>query len=274
MRKTLLAGLLFSILSNPVYPQKRTTLVGDAWVGVVVSTNEATREIKLSHPDKNKSETFVGVLKEGYKVTLKDGSLYELKVSEIRLGERVRVFYKTQTQASGGQKVKVQSIHRLDFLGADEYTILRDRLALSPFVPVVLAESARMPAAHPLKIYVSIEQPHVKERFVNWVSNWNKEQAAKYGPLEIVPQREQSDISLVVFWGSDETVVLFPLQLYDRSGNTHNLFQAIAYLTTHDDEGLKVLWLKRLMMSKDKPAAPEGQIEKEIEKRLKARAKK
>lgn len=274
MRKTLLAVLLVSILSNPVFPQKRTTIIGDAWVGVVVSTNDATREITLTHSDKNKTETFVGILKEGYKVTMKDGSLYELKTSDIKLGERVRVFYKTKTQESGGQKVKVQSIHRIDFLGPDEYTILRDRLALPPSIPVLLAESGKLPATAPLKIYVSIEPPHVQERFVNWVSNWNKEQAPKYGPLEIVPQREESDISLVVFWGSDETVVLFPLELYDRSGNPHKLFQATAYLTATDDEGLKVLWLKRLLMPKDKPAAPEGQIEKEIEKRLKARAKK
>jgi hypothetical protein len=132
MRKILLAGVLVSLLSSSVCPQKRTTIIGDSWVGMVVSTNDATREIRLSHPDKNKTETFVGILKEGYKVTLKDGSLYELKVSEIRLGERVRVFYKTQTQESGGQKVKVHSIHRLDFLGSDEYTILRERLALPP----------------------------------------------------------------------------------------------------------------------------------------------
>jgi hypothetical protein len=274
MRKTLLAALLVSILSNSVCPQKRSTIVGDAWVGVVVSTNDASREITLSHPDKNKTETFVGILKEGYKVTLKDGSLYELKVSEIRIGERVRVFYKTQTQESGGQKVKVKSIHRLDFLGADEYTILRDKLALPPSIPVVLAESGRLPATRPLKIYLSIEQPYVKDRFVNWVGQWNKEQSAKYGPLEIVSDPAQSDLSLVVFWGSDETVILFPLMLSDQSGTTHTLFQATAYLTTKDDEGLKVLWLKRLALSKQKPKAQEGQIEKEIARRLKATAKK
>jgi hypothetical protein len=138
----------------------------------------------------------------------------------------------------------------------------------------VLAESGKLPATIPLKIHVSIEQPYVKDRFFNWVSQWNKEQSAKYGPLEILPDPAQSDISLVVFWGSDETVILFSLALSDRTGDTHSFSPATAYLTTRDDEGLKVLWLKHLLLSKGKPEAPEGQIEKEIERRLKARAKK
>jgi hypothetical protein len=274
MRKILLAGLLVSLLPNSVCPQKRNTIIGDSWVGIVVSTNDATREIRLSHPDKTKTETFLGILKEGYKVTLKDGSLYELKVSEIILGERVRVFYKTQTQESGGRKVKVQSIHRLDFLGSDKYTLLRERLALPPSIPVVLAKSGKLPTTNPLKIYVSIEQSYIKERFVNWVSQWNKEQSAKYGPLEILADPAQADISLIVFWGSDETVILFPLTLFDGGRPIHSFFPATAYLTTRDDQGLKVLWEQLLMLSKEKPEAPEGRIEKEIERRLKARAKK
>ena len=47
--------------------------MGDVWRGVVESSDEATREIKLVNPDK-KPETFVGVLEEGYQVKLKDGT--------------------------------------------------------------------------------------------------------------------------------------------------------------------------------------------------------
>lgn len=48
-------------------------------------------------------------------------------------------------------------------------------------MPVVLAESDKLPATDPLRIYFSIKQPNVKKRFVKWVDQWNKEQGEKYG---------------------------------------------------------------------------------------------
>jgi hypothetical protein len=53
--------------------QKVKTVMGDAWNGVVESADEATREIKIVNPNK-KTETFVGVLKDGYKARLQDGT--------------------------------------------------------------------------------------------------------------------------------------------------------------------------------------------------------
>jgi hypothetical protein len=251
------------------------TILGDAWTGKVISTSDATREITLRHPDDNKTEIFVGILEEGYKVKMKDGSLRELKVSEMTPGMRVRVFYKTKQQDFGGRKMKIHSIHRVDFLGRDEYTRLREALRLEPSVPVILAESGKLPMSNPLKVFLAIEPPHVKDRFIEWVSRWNKEQAAKYGSIELVPDPAQSDISVVVYWGADETIMLLPAMIYDeRSGRTRDVFAATAHLVTKEAEGLKVLWQKSLMLSSEKLEGSGGLIEKEIEKRMKARLKK
>jgi hypothetical protein len=275
MRRIVLAGLIVSLLANFAFAQKRMTVLGDAWTGEVVSTNEATNEITLRHPDKSKTETFVGILEEGYKVKLKDGSLRELKVSEMTPGMRVRVFYKTKQQDVGGQKMKVHSIYRVDFLGIDKYTRLREALKVEPAIPVILAESGKLTTASPLKIYLAIEQPHVKEGFIEWVSRWNTEQATKYGTIELVPDPAQSDISLVVYWGADETIMLLPAMIYDeRNGRTRDFFPATAHIVTREGEGLKVLWQKFMMLSREKLEGSVMLIGKEIEKGMKARLKK
>jgi hypothetical protein len=54
--------------------QKATTVFGETVKGVVVTANEATREITLAYPDKDTTQTFVGVLESGYKQKLKDGT--------------------------------------------------------------------------------------------------------------------------------------------------------------------------------------------------------
>jgi hypothetical protein len=275
MRRILLAGLIVSFIANLVCAQKRTTIFSDAWTGVVVATSDATHEITLRHPDKSKAETFVGILEDGYKVKMKDGSLRELKVSEITLGTRLRVLYKTKQLDVSGKKVKVHSIHRVDFLGIDEYTKLREALKQEPSIPVILAESTKLPTTHPLKVYLAIEQPYVKDNLITWMNRWNKEQAAKYGSIELAPDPAQADIALVVYWGKDETVDLPPAMIYDeRRGETRDFFPATAHLVTKEDEGLKVLWQKFLLLSNEKSEGSAWQIEKEIEKRMKARLKK
>ena len=270
--KILLLSLTVSVLASLASAQKSTTILGDAWTGEVVTANEATREITLSHPDKNKTETFVGLLEEGYKLKMKDGSQRELRVSEITPGTRIRVFYKTKQQDLGGQKMKVRSIYRVDFLGKDEYTRLREALKLEPSIPVILAESNKLPTTNPLKFYLAVEQPHIKGRLVQWVSHWNKEQAAKYGSLELVSDPGSSDISLVVYWGRDETVLPLPIMIHDqRDDRTLDLFPATAHLVTKESEGLKVLWQKFMVLSREKLGGSAVLIEKEIEKRIKAR---
>jgi hypothetical protein len=102
--------------------QKATTVFGETVKGVVVTANEATREITLAYPDKDTTQTFVGVLESGYKQKLKDGTFRELAISEFKPGLRLRVFFKQKTEMVSGQKVKVAIINRIDFLGRDEYT--------------------------------------------------------------------------------------------------------------------------------------------------------
>ncbi|HEX8491526.1 MAG TPA: hypothetical protein VF658_01675 [Pyrinomonadaceae bacterium] len=280
MRRILLAGLVVSLLASFARAQKSMTILGDAWTGKVVATSDTTREIVIRAYDKDKTETFVGILEEGYKVKMKDGSQRELKVSEITPGMRIRVFYKTKQQDAGGQKTKVRSIYRVDFLGKDEYTKLREALNLEPSIPVIVANSRKLPTINPLKLYLSIEEPHIKDSLVEWVSEWNKEQAAKYGSLEIVPDPAQSDISLVVYWGADEMVAGLPLEFIDRSGRRRELLPATAHLTTKEGEGLEIIWQKLTWLSPEKIKKSESSvrstvgIEKEMEKRLKSRAKK
>jgi hypothetical protein len=44
---------------------------------------------------------------------LKDGSLHELKPSEIAPGTRLTVYYKTETKHVDGKKVKINTIFQL-----------------------------------------------------------------------------------------------------------------------------------------------------------------
>jgi len=252
-----------------VHAQKRTTILGDAWRGVVESTNEATREITIVNPDK-KTEKFVGVLKDGYQVTLKDGTSRELKVSELKPGLNVRVFYKSKTIDVAGRDTKVQLIHRIDFLGRDDYTRLREHLKVQPSIPVDVVEKSNLPTADPLKIYMSLEPQLLGTAMVPWMHKWNHEQSAKYGKVEFVEDPAQADVSLVVIWGSDDPVALvaFPF-----TNNDVEVAQATVYLTSKDDKGVHVLFLRRVLIDAREPQHSAPFLTKELEKRLKARAK-
>jgi hypothetical protein len=61
MKYALLTLLSILLFTSVVCAQKKSTVIGDAWVGIVESATEATREIKLVNPDK-KTESFVGYL--------------------------------------------------------------------------------------------------------------------------------------------------------------------------------------------------------------------
>jgi len=275
MSRILLFALLVLLLTNAGYAQKRTTVFGDTWTGEVVATNEATREITIKHTDKTKSETFSGILEVGYKVKMKDGTLREVNVSEIPPGTRIRVFYKTKQQDIGGQNVRVNNIYRVNFLGIDEYTRLRDALNLEPSIPVILAESSNLPTINPLKIYLAIVPPYVKDSVVEWVNRWNKKEAAKYGSIELFSDPAGADIALVVYWGQDETVVFAPILDYDQRGNVLNpFFPATAHVVAKEADGLKVLWQRFVFLSPKNLGNYNGLLEREIEKRMKARLKK
>jgi hypothetical protein len=92
---------------------------GDTWVGGVSATDDAKREITLIYTGKKKTESFVGVLQEGYKAKLKDGSLAELKVSMIPIGRRLRVYYMAKDRKVNGRKEKFYEIFQIDFLPSE-----------------------------------------------------------------------------------------------------------------------------------------------------------
>jgi len=87
---------------------------GDTWTGEVVSTDDTTREITLTYTNKNKSETFTGILIENYQVKTKDGSMKELKPSGIPKGAHITVFYQAKTKKAGGNKVKYYEIFQIN----------------------------------------------------------------------------------------------------------------------------------------------------------------
>jgi len=273
MRATFLIVLVLTCVPVAL-AQKVSTVFGETVKGVVVTANEATREITLAYPDKDKTQTFVGVLESGYKQKLRDGTFRELAISELKPGLRVRVFYKQKTQMVNGRKVKVATINRIDFLGRDEYTRLREILDLPPSFPVTRVESATLPAGDPLKIYLSLAAPEIEKRFLRWVKQWNAYDGRKYGRVEVVSDRAQADMSAVFFWGMDEMFdfVSFPMGL--QGYGLHEMSPGTAQLVTKDAAGLKILWLKLVFETPEKAEELQGLMEKELEKRLKARARK
>jgi hypothetical protein len=275
MKRALLASLAILSLASIIYSQKRSTILGNAFQGVVMSSNETMREITVTYTDKdkNKTETFVGVLKQGYQVKLRDGTQRELQMSEIKPGLRIRVFYKETSEYVAGRKVKIATINRVQFLGRDEYTTLREALGVAPSFPVTLTPTDKLPAAKPLKLFIAIHEPYIKERMIKWVSQWNTQQGAKYGEIEIVTDLAQSDVAAAFFWGTDESVVLLPLTMFDSFRNDLTIYQATLHLVTRDDAGVKVLWPKKTFESRRELEGVQGQIERELEKRMKARGK-
>jgi hypothetical protein len=90
---------------------------GDTWTGSVTATDDATRSITLTFTTKNKTETFTGALKDPCcKVKMADGTMKDLKVSEISIGRRMIVYYIPSTTKVEGKKTTVNEIFKVDFL--------------------------------------------------------------------------------------------------------------------------------------------------------------
>lgn len=271
MKRILTFSFVTLILCNLAFAQKKTTILGDAWTGEVVAADDSSREITIKYEQKGKTETFTGVLVEGYKVDLRKGGSRELNFSAIPVGERVRVFSKTKEQDMGGRKVKINRIWRIDFLGKDEFFRLRAALNLGPATPATLMESASLPTANPLKIYLAIENDEVRDRFIDWVSNWNKEQGANYGSLEIISDLAEADVSLVVLKGADN-LVMTPFMI-DAEERVQSFPPITVFLVSQKNNGLEVLW-KQVLLTNPDAQAEKSRIEKEIERRMKERLKK
>src|SRR5688572_23735091 len=114
LRRTLAIRVVCVLLIGApcAYAQKAKTIMGDSWKGVVESSDEATREPGL----------------------------------------RVRLFYKSKTQAVAGQRTKVNVVNRVQFLGRDEYPRMRETLKVEPSIPIVDAKSRDLPSTDPFKL--------------------------------------------------------------------------------------------------------------------------
>ena len=257
MMRILLAALILSLLVISVCAQKVKTVVGDAWTGEVVATDDNTREITIKFDDKGKPETFVGVLIDGYKVKINDDSSRELKVSELPIGERIRVFARTKERTVGGQKTKINLIFSIDVVGKDEFTRLRAQLKMSPSMQVILSESKDLPRGNPLKLYLAIDDDQVSKSIDKWVQQWNRSDGAKYGWIELVSDMAEADVYLARHRGSRAIVEVMPT--------------ATVYLVIPKSDGLEVVWRQAMVIDPDQGFSPLTQ--KEFAKRMKARSK-
>lgn len=270
--KKVLALISVLLLANGVVAQKKSGLMGDMWTGIVESVNETTREITIVNPDK-KTEKFTGVLIDGYRLPMIDGSKQELKMSDVKPGLRVRAFYKSKTQDVGGQKTKVNLINRFQFLGHDEYTRLRQMLKLESSIPVSKAAKDELPRTDPLKLYLAFEPRGLDRGLFQWVDQWNKEQSAKYGRVVIVDDLAQADASLVLIWGDDDSYMVLPVTVSYQGSDYHDVGFATAYLTSKTDSELRVSWELRTMVNLKESDLTGVFLGKQLEKRLKARQK-
>jgi hypothetical protein len=90
---------------------------GDIWTGSVTTTDDTTRTVTLTYSNKKKTETFTGVLQGGCcKVKMSDGTVQELKPSQLSPGRRITVYYIPKTTKAQGNKTTVNEIFKVDFL--------------------------------------------------------------------------------------------------------------------------------------------------------------
>ena len=274
MKQTLL--LIVSVLLSiaAVHAQKEKTLVGEAWIGTVEYTDEATREIKLVN-QKKKTETFVGFLIAPYVVKLKDGVLREIQFAEIKPGMRVRAFYKSKTEEMAGKRRKSNLIDHIQFLGHDDYTRLREILKLDPSIPVTTVADSRLTANDSLNLFVAIQPRNLSESIIKWADQWNKKQPAKHWQVKIVDDPDQSDASLVVIWGDDDSYIKPDIQMHRpgdmvSSGSSTASAPVTIYVTTKDENGLKVLWERHRMIVVFDSRVDVPIVVRDIENKLKA----
>ena len=77
-----------------------------------------------------------------------------------------------------------------------------------------------------------------------------------------------------VLLGTDEMFDFISFPMGFERCDMHQMSPGTAQLVTKDAEGLKVLWLRVVLETPQKAAELQGVMERELEKRLKARAKK
>ena len=88
----------------------------DSWTGAVLATDDSERTITLRSTTGDKPETFTATLPEGYKVKMSDGSIQDLKPSEIATGRRITVYYTRTIEKYFGKYNPTNQIYWIDFL--------------------------------------------------------------------------------------------------------------------------------------------------------------
>lgn len=272
MKKTIIIVIAVMLCSVQAFSQKGSTIWGDIFTGHVVKTDEASREITLEYAGKDGTESFVGALKEGYQVKMKDGSARVLNVSELKLGIRIRVYYKKMPKEVRGQKVTTNVISRIEFLGQDELAFMRQYLKVEPSTPVNLVESKTVPDADPLKLKVVGDNPVVNNEVIKWANDWNKREAKKYGEINVVSDFAQADVTLAIHKGSEAlAATVVPM--------------TSVFLVVEQPTGLEVIWKYPFYMmpgfpstvtplsDEDRMKGLAAQITRELEKRLRLRHK-
>lgn len=261
----------------PAMAQKKSTLAGDIVIGALIRKDEATREITIKYPGKEGPEIFSGILADGYKFKSEDGRVWQL--TEIVPGMHIRVFYKSGHEKVSGQEKRVNKISRIDYLGKDEYSRLRNQLNVDPSMAVTPAEKDDLPVGSPLRVYFAIGYSNVPEYLVESINRWNQKNGDSYGNLEVVSKLEQADISVVVAHGADTMVAILPAGPINHSSSDNKpaWYQATSYLVVKDSGRLKVLWTKviHVVMYSDLKASPKSfdVVMAELEKRMKARSR-
>ena len=265
MKTVLLVAVILCGLTCTVVAQKKKTIMGDMVIGEVARWDAATREIVINYPGKQGTEVFTGILADGDKF-----KIHDITVDEITPGIRVRAFFKSDKN--------IKRVTRLQFLGKDEFVRLRDQLKVDPSTPVAHAETADLPAASPIKLYLAIAYKAVETRLVEWANKWNEKNGDSYGRLELVSNLDHADMLIVTAPGSDTMIAVFPAEMgYQGVTIKGEWSEATSYMVIKSPEGLKVLWSGiALVLSTEEGSSSRKSREliiSEMEKRMKARAR-
>lgn len=277
MKRLLLLVAVVCTLTSYGFAQQRKTFLGQTITGEIVSTNQATREITIEYPGEKGPETFTGVLVEGYKKKLSDGSQREIMMSDLPPGMRVMVLYKNAEQKVGDQKKKIYRITSILSLGKDDFVRLRSQLNIDPDTPVQKTEDAALPQSSPLRVYVASAYEGVNETVAEWLNNWNKKNAEKYGEVQFVAELDRADVYIVAAKGADSLVSSLQADWYHEGNKIDaNWTFGTGYLAVKTPEGLRVLLMARLIVlsTKDGDAVNAKLFTSDLERRLKARGKK
>ena len=93
---------------------------GDTWTGEVTAASEDTREFTLTYTKGNDTQTFVGILPQGYTVKMKDGRNYEIKMAEL-MGMRIKAYYITKKKKdANGVKTETHEVFKIKFFPKDK----------------------------------------------------------------------------------------------------------------------------------------------------------